>query len=82
MKIPLDLLPMALCGLATLVAVAVILVASDLLRRLVLRSIAAVERTRRAAPAAGDGHAAGDSQPPGEDRGVEETVSRSETLTG
>ena len=46
MKLPLDLLPMALCGLATIVAVAVILVVSDLLRRVVLLVIARFERSR------------------------------------
>jgi hypothetical protein len=93
MMVPLDLLPMALCGLATIVAVAVILVTSDLLRRLVLWAIASFEQMRRTPPAPTErrsrtpvpraGRAVEDARPrAGASNGVEETVSRSETLPG
>jgi len=76
MKVPLDLIPMALCGLATIVSVAVILVASDLLRRLVLFAIARIDPERRARisrTSAGSGTRptiADDPGDPPEDRGA------------
>jgi hypothetical protein len=78
MKFPLDFLPMALCGLATIVAVAVVLVASDLLRRFVLFLIARLD-SRRSPPSQ---HGDGSSGPAAEPGSVPDTVSRSETLPG
>lgn len=78
MKFPLDFLPMALCGLATIVAVAVVLVASDLLRRLVLLLIARID-SRRTPPS---GRSGGSSGPGHESRSVQDAVSPSETLPG
>lgn len=75
MRFPLDLLPMALCGLATIVAVAIILVVGDLLRRFVLNVIGRVERARARPPPP-----TGDASP--RDGKVPKAVSPSETLPG
>ncbi len=75
MRFPLDFLPMALCGLATIVAVAIVVVASDLLRRFVLYLIARFEQRRA-------GRVARASAAPSVDEPPAEPVSRSETLPG
>ncbi len=75
MRFPLAFLPMALCGLATIVAVAIIVVASDLLRRFVLHLIARFEHRRA-------GTVARTSAVPSAGEPEREPVSRSETLPG
>ncbi len=75
MRFPLDFLPMALCGLATIVAVAIVVVASDLLRRFVLHLIARFEHLRASRTARTTARPSPGGAPP-------EPVSRSETLPG